>query len=85
MSYEFAEGYQIRNQGAIHNLTFSVEGWVDLFSRKIYKHLILESFEYCQKNKKFCIHAFVIMTNHVHTICTAKDNNLSDVIRDFKM
>ena len=84
MSYEFADGYQIRNQGATHYLTFSIEGWVDLFSRKIYKDLILESFAHCQKNKNLCIHAFVIMTNHVHTIWTAKDNNLSDVIRDFK-
>ena len=72
MSYEFADGYQIRNQSATHYLTFSIEGWVDLFSRKIYKDLILESFAYCQKNKNLCIHAFVIMTNHVHTLWTAK-------------
>ena len=30
------------------------------------------------------IHAYVIMTNHIHTIWTAKENNLSDVVRDFK-
>jgi|JI10StandDraft_1071094.scaffolds.fasta_scaffold486130_1 REP element-mobilizing transposase RayT len=84
MSYEFADGYQIRNQSATHYLTFSIEGWVDLFSRKIYKDLIIESFAHCQKNKNLCIHAFVIMTNHVHTLWTAKNNNLSDVIRDFK-
>ncbi len=84
MSYEFTEGYQIRNQGATHFLTFTIEGWVDLLSRRVYKDLLLESFAYCRKNKNLQIHAFVLMSNHVHTIWTAKDNNLSDVIRDFK-
>ena len=84
MSYEFSEGYHIRNQGAPHYLTFTIVGWIDLLSRQIYKDLLLESFTYCKKNKNLEVHAFVIMTNHVHTIWTAKDNNLSDVIRDFK-
>ena len=84
MSYEFSEGYQIRNQGAPHYLTFTIVGWIDLLSREVYKELLLESFEYCRKNKNLKVHAFVFMTNHIHTIWTAKDNNLSDVIRDFK-
>lgn len=28
--------------------------------------------------------AYVIMTNHLHTIWTARNNNLSDLLRDFK-
>ena len=84
MSYEYTEGYQIRNQGATYYLTFAIEGWIDLFSRKIYKDLLLESFDFCRKNKNLQIHAYVFMSNHVHTIWTAKDNNLSDIIRDFK-
>lgn len=84
MSYAFTDGYQIRKQGATHYLTFTIEGWIDLLSRKVYKDLLLESFAYCRKNKNLDIHAFVFMTNHIHTIWTAKDNNLSDVIRDFK-
>ena len=84
MSYEFAEGYPIRNQGATHFLTFTIEGWVDLLNRRVYKDLLLESFAYCRENKNLQVHAFVFMSNHVHTIWTAKDNNLSDIIRDFK-
>jgi putative transposase len=84
MSYEFAEGYKIRNQGAMHYLTFTIEGWVDLLSRKTYKDALLESMNFCKQNKNLRVHAFVIMTNHLHVIWTAKDNNLSDVIRDFK-
>ena len=84
MSYEFAEGYKIRDQSAIHFLTFSIMGWIDIFSRQRYRDLILESFQFCRVNKNLRIGAFVIMTNHIHTIWTAADSNLSDIIRGFK-
>jgi putative transposase len=84
MSYEYSEGYKIRNQAATHFLTFTIEGWVDIFSRKEYRDMIIESFVFCRYKKQLKIHAFVIMTNHIHTIWTAGNGNLSDVIRDFK-
>lgn len=84
MSYEFAEGYKIRDQSATHFLTFSIMGWIDIFSRKRYRGLILESFQFCREKKGLKIGAYVIMSNHIHTIWTASDNNLSDIIRDFK-
>jgi len=84
MSYEFAGGYKIRDQAATHFLTFSIMGWIDVFSRQRYRDIILDSFQFCRSKKKLQIGAFVIMTNHVHTIWTAPDANLSDIIRDFK-
>lgn len=84
MSYEFAEGYKVRDQSATHFLTFSIMGWIDIFSRQRYRDLILESFQFCRENKGLKIGAYVIMTNHIHTIWTAPNNNLSDIIRDFK-
>ena len=84
MSFEFAEGFKIRDQPATHFLTFSIMGWIDIFSRRRYRDLILESFEFCRQHKGLKIGAYVIMSNHIHTIWTASDNNLSDIIRDFK-
>ncbi len=84
MSYEYADIYKIRDQGATHFLTFSIIGSIDIFSRKRYRDIILESFRFCQKNKNLKIGAYVIMTNHIHLILTAPNNNLSDIIRDFK-
>ena len=84
MSYEFAEGSKIRDQASTHFLTFTVMGWIDIFSRTRYRDIIIESFKYCQANKELKIAAYVIMSNHIHTIWTATNNNLSDVIRDFK-
>jgi len=77
-------GYQIDDQKGLYFLTFQVVEWIDIFSRKMYADIILESFEYCRKNKGLKLWAYVIMTNHIHVIVSADENNLSDVVRDFK-
>jgi len=84
MSYEFSNGYKIRDQGATYFLTFTTVGWIDIFSRKIYRDILLDSFSFCRNKKDLLVGAYVIMSNHLHTIWTAKNNNLSDIVRDFK-
>ena len=37
MAYSDTAGYKIRNQAATHFLTFTVVGWIDIFSRKRYR------------------------------------------------
>ena len=69
----FREGYAIRNQFAAQFLTFTICGWIDLFTRKIYRNQFLESIRYCQREKQLAIHAYVIMSNHIHMVVTAKD------------
>ena len=77
-------GYKIRNQEAIHFITFAVVGWVDVFTRKDYRDILLDSVRFCQAEKQLAIHAWCIMSNHVHFILSARQGNLSDVVRDFK-
>jgi REP element-mobilizing transposase RayT len=78
-------GYQINDQTGLYFLTFQIVDWVDLFTRRIYKEIAIESFEYCIKNKGLELYAFVIMSNHIHLIAsTADEQRLSDIIRDFK-
>ena len=55
-----------------------------MLSRKIYRDILIDSLNYCRKEKGLCIWAYVIMTNHMHCILSAKNGNLSDIIRDFK-
>ena len=77
-------GYIIRNQYAIHFITFSVVQWIDIFTRKVYADIVIDSLKYCQANKGLKIHAWCIMSNHLHLIVSTDENNkLSDVIRDF--
>jgi REP element-mobilizing transposase RayT len=77
-------GYKIRNKEAAHFITFAVVEWVDVFTRKDYRDILLDSIRYCQKEKGLLLHAWCIMSNHVHLIASASDNNLSDILRDFK-
>ena len=77
-------GYKIRNQAAIHFITFAVVEWIDVFTRKDYSDIILESIRFCQKEKGLLLHSWCIMSNHLHLIVSAKDENLSDVLGDFK-
>lgn len=77
-------GYKIRNQSAVHFITFAVVEWVDVFTRKQYRDIVLESIRFCQKERDLWIHGWCIMSNHVHLIISAKTGNLSDILRDFK-
>lgn len=73
-------GYQIRDQSKPHFLTFTVVDWVDVFSRKIYRDILIDSFKYCQEHKGLIVHAYVIMSNHVHVIFQADPGSLSDLL-----
>ena len=77
-------GYKIIDQGAMYFVSFAVVGWVDVFTRKEYRDKIVESLEYCQDKKGLIIYGWCIMSNHLHLIISAKENNVSDVLGDFK-
>jgi REP element-mobilizing transposase RayT len=77
-------GYQIKDQEALYFLTFQIVDWVDLFTRKVYKDILIDSFKYSMENKGFQIFAYVIMSNHVHLIANSTIGQLSDTICDLK-
>lgn len=78
-------GHKITNQNAMHFLTSTTVSWIDLFTRQRYRDIILESLSYCQKEKGLILHAYVIMSNHLHLIARAEEPaRLSDILRDFK-
>lgn len=66
-------------------LTLTVVDWVDVFTRPVYRHIITDSLAYCQREKGLQLHAWVLMTNHLHFIASARaGHHLSDILRDFK-
>ena len=78
-------GYSIKDQQASHFITFAVVQWIDVFSRKDYADIVVESLKFCQQNKGLNIHAWCVMSNHLHLIVSSTEpNKLSDIIRDFK-
>jgi REP element-mobilizing transposase RayT len=78
-----SDTFQVKNQKGIYFLTFQVVGWADVFTRRDYKDIIIESIEYCRTYKSLKIYSYVIMSNHIYCIL-ATENNLSEIVRDFK-
>lgn len=79
------DSYLISDQQGIHFLTFTVVGWLDVFTRKEFNDEIVDSLNYCVSNKNLKIYSWCLMSNHLHLVCRAAfPIKLSDVIRDYK-
>jgi REP element-mobilizing transposase RayT len=77
-------GYQINDQEGLYYLTFQIVDWIDIFTRQVYRDIVIESFRYSIQYKDFSLFAFVIMSNHVHLIAQSNVGRLSDTVRDIK-
>ena len=80
-----SRNYKFNKPEGLYFVSFAVVGWLDVFTRNEYKDLIIESLEFCQKNKGMEIHAWCIMTNHVHLIFRSIENQKPELLLgDFK-
>jgi REP element-mobilizing transposase RayT len=77
-------GYEMDNPAGMYFLTFTVVDWVDVFTRKCHRDIVTDSLAYCRKEKGLKVWGYVIMSNHMHSILSAVNGNLPDVVRDFK-
>lgn len=77
-------GYKIFDQSGLYFISFAVVFWVDVFTRKEYREIIIESLQYCQQQQGLVIYGWCIMSNHVHLIISAREDNVSNVLGNFK-
>lgn len=80
------KGFKIRNQYLPHFVTFTVVGWVDIFTRKQCRDILITNLKYCIDHKGLLLYGYVIMSNHLHAIMAVEEdtNGLSFFIRDYK-
>ncbi|MEO7310556.1 MAG: transposase [Chitinophagaceae bacterium] len=67
--------YKYYDNEAIYFVTSTVVGWADVFTRDIYRNILLDSFRFCQQKQGLNIHAWVLMPNHFHMICSFRDGH----------
>jgi len=79
-----SEKYKVIDSSLPTFVTFSLVGWVDLFVRRIYTDILDDSLNHCCKEKGLVIHAYVYMTSHIHLIVSSRDQEINNVVRDFK-
>lgn len=77
-------GYQITDQSAMYFITHTIVDWVDVFTRKSYRDIVIDSLLHCCEKKGLKIYAYVIMSNHIHMIVQSETGTLSNTIRNYK-
>ena len=77
--------YKFTEDNPVYFTTSTIVDWCDIFTREIYKSILLKSIRHCQKSQGLNIHAWVLMTNHLHTISSCRDGkDLGLVWRNIK-
>lgn len=77
--------YIIADQEGTYFLTMTVVHWIDLFTRREYKDIVVDSLNYCVRQKGVILYGWVLMTNHLHLIArTEKPHTMSGFLKDFK-
>ena len=78
-----SEKYKTDSDG-LYFVSFSVVGWMDVFVRRKYKDILIDSISYCQQHKSLKIYCYCIMPSHVHFITYSEKGELSSILRDMK-
>jgi REP element-mobilizing transposase RayT len=80
-----SDKYKIWDASKAYFVTLTVVGWIDVFTRMNHKLTLINSLQYCQKEKGLVLFGYCIMSSHIHLIARAEgENSLSDILRDFK-
>lgn len=76
--------YKFGEKNGAYFISFAIVYWIDVFTRDEYFAAIIDSLEYCRKNKGMEIYGYCIMPSHIHLIFRSSLNDPSGLIRDFK-
>jgi REP element-mobilizing transposase RayT len=78
-----SEKYKTSGNG-LYFVSFSVVGWIDVFTRREYQEILIQGLEYCQKNKNLKLYCYCIMPSHIHFITYSENGEISGTLRDLK-
>lgn len=76
--------YKFGDMTGAYFISFATVYWIDVFTREAYFDCLIESLDYCRKNKGMEIYGYCIMPSHVHLIFRSSLGDPSGLIRDLK-
>jgi putative transposase len=79
-----SRNYKFHDQEKPYFISFAIVYWLDVFIRPIYKDILVDSMNYCIKEKGLIVYAWVIMSSHVHMIIGTRNEKMQDIVRDLK-
>ena len=74
--------YRFGEKDYPHFMTWTIVGWLPLFTREEAVEIIFDSWRHLQQHEDFALFAYAILENHLHLI--AKSADLSSVVRRSK-
>jgi putative transposase len=74
--------YKIPDNNYPHFLTCTTVEWLPVFTRQESVQILLDSWNFLQRERRLTLFAYVVLENHIHFI--AASDNLSKEIGDFK-
>jgi len=76
--------YKFADNDKLYFISFAVMHWIDLFVRKEYNEIMLDSWRYCQKEKGLEIYVWCIMPSHIHMIIGSQNRALDKIVGEMK-
>jgi REP element-mobilizing transposase RayT len=78
--------YKFHDQSQIYFVSFATVNFIDVFTRDVYRFIIIDSLKYCIENKDLELYAWVIMrnaarSNHVHLIIGTRGEPMENILR----
>jgi putative transposase len=79
-----SRNYKFHDQEKPYFISFATVYWLDVFIRSDYKDILVDSINYCIKEKGLVVYAWIIMSSHVHMIIGTRKEKMQDIVRDLK-
>ena len=77
--------YKFYNKEGLYFVSFATINWIDVFVREQYFQIMLQSLDFCRKNKGMEIYSWCIMPSHVHLIFRAQQANPGELLKSLKV
>ena len=77
-------GYKFDVKEGAYFISFATVNWINVFIREAYFSIIIDSLNFCRRQKGMKIYSYVIMPSHLHIIFRSSENDPSGLMRDFK-
>lgn len=68
----------------LYLVTLIVAGNIDVFTQHEYCDNIIDNLNFCSEHKSLAVYDYVLMSNRLYLIASARKGHVSRVLRDFK-
>lgn len=79
-----SRNYKFHNKSGLYFVSFATVNWIDVFTRQVYFNVLVDSIDYCRKEKGMELYCYCFMQSHIHLIFRSSNNQPSELLRDFK-